>query len=206
MSPLRLPSPQAHCLDDPCTIDFSPKPIEIMDTLILSQSSSASAQQQMSPLPSPQAHCLDDVLDFSEDFSPKPIETIDTMEILLQKFFLLPAEQKLTLVNEMLCSVSATDYGVVIPNDYLLLSVMGMKHLESTGRGNVLYELAKGLGTMRPDGSDSYFPTSRMPMGLLEYMVNFFNAKPGQNVCTQCTCRINVFYSHIHVHVGVVYK
>lgn len=53
---------------------------------------------------------------------------------------------------------------------------MGMKHLEST---NVLYELAKGLGTMHPDGSDSYFPTSRMPMGLLQYMVNFFNAKPG---------------------------
>ena len=57
-----------------------------------------------------------------------------------------------------------------------------MKHLQDAGRLNVIYDLVKGFGTKRPDGSDSYFPTKRMPMGLLQYMAQFFVAKPGQNV------------------------
>ena len=35
---------------------------------------------------------------------------------------------------------------------------------------------------MRPDGTDSRFPVKRMPMGLLEHMVNFFNASSIQQV------------------------
>ena len=45
-----------------------------------------------------------------------------------------------------------------------------------------VYELAKGLGTMCDNNSDSLFPVSCMPMGMLQYMVHFFNAKPGQTV------------------------
>lgn len=84
--------------------DFSPNPVETIDTmetLLPSQASGSNAQQLMSPQPSPQARCLDDTI----DFSPKPV---DTMETLLQLFLLLPAEQKFTVVNDMLCSVSAT--------------------------------------------------------------------------------------------------
>ena len=36
---------------------------------------------------------------------------------------------------------------------------------------HLVYALAIGLGTLRPDGSDSLIPTKRMPMGLLEYAV-----------------------------------
>ena len=35
---------------------------------------------------------------------------------------------------------------------------------------------------LRPDGTDSYFPTRRMPIGMLQYMIQFFNAKAGQRV------------------------
>lgn len=63
-----------------------------------------------------------------------------------------------------------------IPGDFLLLTVEALKHLRANGRSNVIYTLAKGLGTMRPDASDSLFPAKRMPMGLIEYNVNFFTS------------------------------
>ena len=65
---------------------------------------------------------------------------------------------------------------VSVPSDYLHLSLKGMEKLKESKRVNVLYELSKGLGITRPDGSDTTFPTKRMPMGLLQYMVslNFF--------------------------------
>ena len=57
---------------------------------------------------------------------------------------------------------------------FIDLSLQAMKNLRASGRSNILYELAFGLGTQRPDGSGPRFPTDRMPMGLLEYVVNFF--------------------------------
>ncbi len=41
---------------------------------------------------------------------------------------------------------------------------------------NVLYHLAKGLGTLRPNSNESRFPVSRMPFGLLQYMTTFFTS------------------------------
>ena len=48
---------------------------------------------------------------------------------------------------------------------------------------NVLYNLAKGLGTQRADGSDSRFPTKCMPMGLIEYAAEFFANDNVRQVC-----------------------
>lgn len=76
-------------------------------------------------------------------------------------------------MNEMFCSHASAYYQMKFPNDFLT-SLKGMKHLSETERMNVLYELARGLGIMRSDGTDSLFPTSRMPMGMLHFMVGFF--------------------------------
>ena len=48
-----------------------------------------------------------------------------------------------------------------------------MKTFEIKGKVNVLYELAKGFGVLRPDQSDTCFPMMRMPFGTLEYMATF---------------------------------
>ena len=72
---------------------------------------------------------------------------------------------------------------VYVPKDFIDLSIRAMKKLQESGRSNVLYELSLGLGTLRPDGSDSCFPTSRMPMGLLEYMAQFFASETMNEVC-----------------------
>jgi len=44
------------------------------------------------------------------------------------------------------------------------------------GQSNVVYGLAKAIGTERADKSDSRLPAKRMPMRSLEHMVNFYNA------------------------------
>ncbi len=57
--------------------------------------------------------------------------------------------------------------------DFLQLSASAMTRLKNHGRSNVVYNLAKGVGT---EQSDSCFPVCRMPMGLVEYVTNFFSA------------------------------
>ena len=51
-----------------------------------------------------------------------------------------------------------------------------MKQLQEVGRTNILYALAKGLGTLRSCGTDSLFPSKRMIAGLFEYCANFFSS------------------------------
>lgn len=64
-----------------------------------------------------------------------------------------------------------------VPEDFLELAASAMARLKSCQRSNVIYNLAKGVGTERPDETDSRFPVLRMPMGLVEYVTNFFVAE-----------------------------
>ena len=61
-----------------------------------------------------------------------------------------------------------------VPNDFLKLSASAMVRLKNNCQTNVVYNLATGVGTGRSDGNDSCFPVTRMPMGLVEYVANFF--------------------------------
>ena len=64
--------------------------------------------------------------------------------------------------------------GITVPEDFLILAAKAMSQLKKNKRSNIIYNLAKGLGTPRLHGNDSMFPTKRMPMGLVEYVINFF--------------------------------
>ena len=69
--------------------------------------------------------------------------------------------------------LSAIPYSLLVTLNISLFFVQrAMNQLHQVKRSNVLYNynIAKGLGNMRPDGYDSVFPSTRMPMGLLEYM------------------------------------
>ena len=59
-----------------------------------------------------------------------------------------------------------------MPDDYLIYNANAMAYLKHNAHSNVLYNLARGWGTMREDGSDSRFPVKRMPIGLVCF-VNF---------------------------------
>lgn len=131
----------------------------------------------------------------SDGYSPLPIQKIEinagsclssgsSVDIvkedpLAERIAKLSHDDQLQLMSQWLTNHASKVYGLSIPSDFILLTVAAMKHLQDAGRLNVIYDLVKGK---RPDGSDSYFPTKRMPMGLLQYMAQFFVAKPGQNV------------------------
>lgn len=76
----------------------------------------------------------------------------------------------------------ASMHDLSVRHDYLQHSINAMRCLKESKRSNVLYSLAKGLATPRRDGEGSKFPTMRMPMGLLEYMVGFFDSDNIQKV------------------------
>ena len=99
------------------------------------------------------------------------IGAIDTLRCQLSS---LTTDEQLHLCGELLSQIcSSQPAPTAVPRDFLSLSLKAMDNLKESGRRNVLYELALGLGSLRPDGTP-LFPTDRMPMGLLEYMINFF--------------------------------
>ena len=87
----------------------------------------------------------------------------------------LPLDSQLQLLSSLFSSFVSSKFGISVPNDYLEYSASAMANLRHNARSNVLYNLAKGWGTMRTDASDSRFPVKRMPMGLIEYAANFFS-------------------------------
>jgi len=63
---------------------------------------------------------------------------------------------------------------VSVPDDFLVFAAKAMDCLKCNYRSNVLYKLAKDIGTMREDETDSRLPTKRMPMGPVEYAADFY--------------------------------
>jgi len=94
----------------------------------------------------------------------------------------LPEDVQLDFLSRLFSTVVKSRSQISVPDDFLVLAANGMTHLQRCGRNNVLYQLAKGLGMMREDKSDSRFPTKRMPMGLLEYATDFFASDNLQSV------------------------
>lgn len=114
--------------------------------------------------------------------SPEIVHTFDNMTLFIDRFQSLSAKDQDNLLKELLSFYASTEHNLNIPTEFLDLCLKGMSHLESVGKGNLLYKLVKGFGTLHHDNSDYLFLTSRMPIGLLHYMVHFFNDKPGHNV------------------------
>ena len=95
----------------------------------------------------------------------------------------LPSQERAAAVGTLMQSLASPELNV--PSDFVELSLASMKRLKNFGRSNILYGIASALGTMRPDGSDSRMPVSRMPVGLIEYVASFFSADSMQKVHVQ---------------------
>ena len=57
-----------------------------------------------------------------------------------------------------------------------------MKTLHENGKQNIIYHLARGLGTQRADGSGPRLPIDRMPFGLLSYNIQYFSSDTVNNL------------------------
>lgn len=86
----------------------------------------------------------------------------------------LPRESHLPILSELFSTCVSLLFKLSLPKDFLCLAANAMVQLSNGGRTNVLYNLAKGMGTLRPDKKDSRFPIKQMPMGLVEYTAQFF--------------------------------
>ena len=76
----------------------------------------------------------------------------------------------LDVLSRLFSAVVKSRSQISVHDNFLVLAGKGMAHLQHCHRNNVLYQLAKVLGMMRADKSDSRFPTKRMPMGLLNFL------------------------------------
>ena len=100
-----------------------------------------------------------------------------------QALVALDASEQVAVLSELYSAYLRQHYNTqAVPSDFLELVARGMQHLHEKGRTNVIYSIAKAVGTMRSDGSDSLLPTARMPMGLIEYAVNFYTVSSVQKV------------------------
>lgn len=99
-----------------------------------------------------------------------PVDLFMLMDMLDQ----LPEESRLPVISEIFSTFVSNKFMLSVPKDFLCLATSAMVQLSKGGRTNVLYNLAKGIGTMRPDKKDSQFPVMQMPMGLVEYTAQFF--------------------------------
>ena len=86
----------------------------------------------------------------------------------------LPHRDQVAAVSELVQSLAQP--GVKIPPEFVANSLMCMRNLKLAGRSNIFAGLAKAIGTMRPDGSDTLMPVSHMPVGLIEYAISFFTS------------------------------
>ena len=147
-------------------------PIDTCASEASASSLTTTSHHSLSPIPT-------DILLSPMDFSltcPTPYSVARACQEILQP---LESRDQLTVLSMLLSTVAAEED---VPSDFLHLVICAMKNLRSAGRSNSLYFLAKGLGNIRKDGSDSLFPAKRMPMGLIEYAAKFFTATSVQQV------------------------
>ena len=136
---------------------------------------------------SPQPEHSDPTLSFSpiaiEHISRSPDvhvpytpQTISVDDPLFQAAVALPKKDQVNLVVDLLSFIARRQYNISQPEDFIPLLLQGMAHLDRKSKPNLIYSLCKGFGTFRPDG-DSIIPTSRMPFGLLQYLIEFFTTQ-----------------------------
>ena len=112
----------------------------------------------------------------TESYLPAASRTLDSTHSIKSAVSQLGEFTRLEIISEMF-GAYAHSQGVSVSNDFLQLLLQAAHHLKNCNRINVVYGLAKVIGTMRLDKTDSLMPAKRMPMGLVEYLVQFFSAK-----------------------------
>ncbi len=93
-----------------------------------------------------------------------------------------PTELSLETLSSLFSRYCQDKLNLKISDNFLTCAAPAMSHLNDAGRRNILYDLAKGIATLRSDGSDYLFLLKRMPMGLVEYMAAFFISSDSRNV------------------------
>ena len=112
----------------------------------------------------------------------------------------MPAISRLPVLSELFSDCVSGLFKYAVPKDFLCLAASAMSQLSIGGRTNVLYNLAKGMGTLRSDSKDSRFPINQMPMGLIEYAAQFFAFDNLQQVKRElCQCNVLIIFPYASI-------
>lgn len=104
----------------------------------------------------------------------------------------LNSQEQLHIISVLYSEfINSQEHPSSAPADFLELAFSAVCHLHDCGRSDIIYLMAKGLGTMRLDKSDSLFPAKRMPTGLIEYAAKIFTAHSVQQVILSSPMLIN---------------
>ena len=98
----------------------------------------------------------------------------DMTEVIGEWLKNLSEHDQLEKISELFQSYVLVYHSITVPSDFLGVSARAMAQLKRHKRSNVLYKLAKCMGTLRKDSDDPCFPMRRMPMGMVEYIADFF--------------------------------
>ena len=96
------------------------------------------------------------------------------VSVLTHLFTTLPADDQINVLSKLYSVYMLNNCNIDVPEDFISYASNAMSRLRHSRRTNVLYNLAKGIGTLQEDNSDSRLPTKCMPMGLIEYTASFF--------------------------------
>ena len=113
---------------------------------------------------------------------------------------LLCYDDILTLTNQ-LWQVLFKAVGInTNPTDFIVLSLNTMSLLEQANKSNIVYKLVRCLATKRPGSEDPLLPLDRMPFGLIQYQIDFFNSTHISQVCQKhkivnSSLQVYLFYS-----------
>ena len=111
-------------------------------------------------------HHKDDVLVTQSEISPAQPQrstAVGETTVSQQRFASMDPVEQLNLSDMFTLYLQQHTHIRIPPSDFICLAIQGMERLHKAGRKNVIYLMAKALGTARLDGSDLLLPTSRMP-------------------------------------------
>lgn len=129
-------------------------------------------KQEFSTPDEAEAHLLAQI----KDIENRPVQT--GFQVRSSNLSMSDAENSLCQMLTHWCAIK----GISVPENFNSFFLRAMEYLHENGHSDLFYNLAKGFGTMRHDGSDSRFPVRRMPFGLLDYMARFFSCDNYQQV------------------------
>ncbi|XP_065893229.1 uncharacterized protein [Dysidea avara] len=153
-----------------------------------------------SPVPRPQVNAVVPVAVLPSGESVAVQTEALEPSTLIHLFSRLPVETHLQVLSRLFTSYVSAASSLTVPDDFLCHAAAAIVHLHENGRTNVLYNLAKGIGTFRPDKTDTRFPIKQMPMGLVEYIAQFFAADNLQKI--RCPPDYRSWQQTMYSHFG----
>lgn len=156
-------------------------------------------KQFQTPRDAEDAYSGEQSADSNAEVEPPTIDSSTTE----YHFSQLSAIVQLDLLSRLFSSYASRELKLSVPDDFVALAAKAMVQLKDNNHSNVLYNIAKVIGTIREDGSDSRFPIKRMPMGLVEYIASFFAADNLQSVSKGCCFMARNLLKFVCVHCTI---